>query len=75
MHMQMQGGTLSIKAREALRKELATSAGRQISQVAIESVSSRARTGPGITVTLSVVMGIDVLAAQKLVTALLVRHD
>lgn len=72
--MQAQGASLSKAARDTLRRALAASAGRKASQVAIESVS-RAKAGPGITVTLSVAMGADVLAAQNLVTALLVCHD
>ena len=75
LHVQVQGDTLSIKAREALRRALAASAGRQVSRVAIESMSSRTKAGPGTTVTLSVAMDTDALAAQNLVTALLVCHD
>ena len=71
MLVQTQAGSLSAAARDTLRRALATSAGRKSSQVAIESVS-RAKTGPGITMTLSVAMGMDALAAQNLVAALLV---
>ena len=71
MLVQTQGGSLSAAARDTLRRALAILAGQKISQVAIESVS-RAKTGPGITMALSVAMGVDVLAAQSLVAALLV---
>ena len=74
MHVQTHDASLSFEARETLRRALAASAGRKATQVAIESVS-RAKTGPGITVTLSVAMGTDALAAQNFVTALLVCHD
>ena len=74
MPAQVQDGSLSFAARDTLRRAVAASAGRKASQVAIESVS-RAKTGPGITVTLSVAMGTDALTAQNLVTALLVRQD
>ena len=74
MLAQVQDGSLSFAARDTLRRALAASAGQKAAQVAIESVS-RAKTEPGITVTLSVAMGTDALAAQNLVTAVLVCHE
>ena len=74
MHVQARDGAFSVRARDVLRRALAASAGRQASQVAIESVG-RAVTGSGITVRLSVAMGTDVLAAQNHMAALLVGHD
>ena len=70
-HAQASYSNFSFEARNVLRRALCAAAGQKASQVAVESVQ-RARTGLGITVTLSVAMGGDVLAAQGLVTKLVV---
>ena len=70
-HEQASYSNFSSEARNVLRRALCAAAGQKASQVAMESVQ-RVRAGPGITVTLSVATGSDVLAAQGLVTKLMV---
>ncbi len=70
-HAQASYSNFSSEARNVLRRALCAAAGQKASQVAIQSVQ-RARTGIGITVTLSVAMSGEVLAAQGLVTKLMV---
>lgn len=70
-HVQASDTNFSFEARSVLRRALAASAGRKVSEVAIEGVH-RAKSRSGITVELTVAMGTDVLTAQRLLTQLLV---
>ena len=71
LHVQALDMSFSFEARSVLRRALAASAGRKVSEVAIEGVH-RAKSGYGITIELTLAMGTDVLAAQSLLTQLLV---